>query len=36
MARKKKDGHDDRIMAICAIIVAIIELARFIFDYLVK
>lgn len=35
---KKKDNHDtaNKIMAICAVIVVIIELARFILDYLVK
>jgi hypothetical protein len=38
MANKKKDDHDlaNWTMAVCAIIVVIIELARFILDYIIR
>jgi hypothetical protein len=39
MGRKKKDNHHDVanvVMATCAIIVAVIEIARFIMDYVIQ
>jgi hypothetical protein len=38
MVNKKKDDHDiaNWIMAICAITVVIIEVARFILDYIIR